>query len=164
MRMQAPAHIAALNIAGIDYTRGEDGLFDVSLDHVEAAVILGAVAFDPEHPHVEEIDPRDAEIASLRARLAAAEGAVAPVAAPEVPATPVDATVDTSPSAGGTAETVDAMAAALALEPKFDDMGRDDMVEWLKGVGVVVPSNISKENARKAIDEAIADHQSGQKD
>ena len=56
------------------------------------------------------------------------------------------------------------MAAALALNPDFDEMGRDEMVEWLKGVGVVVPSSISKSNARKAIDEAIADHQSGQKD
>lgn len=164
MKMQAPAHIAALNIAGIDYHRDEDGLFDVALDHVEAAVILGAIAFDPENPVVEEIDPRDAEIASLRARLAAAEGAAAAVPAPEVPATPVDATDDTSPPAGGTGETEDKMAAALALEPKFDDMGRDDMVEWLKGVGVVVPANVSKDVARKAIDEAIADYQSGQKD
>lgn len=164
MKMQAPAHIATMNIAGIDYARGEDGMFDVSLDHVEAAVVLGAVAFDPEHPHVEEIDPRDAEIASLRARLAAAENAAAGVPAPDVPATPVDATGDTSPSAGGTGETEDKMAAALALEPKFDDMGRDDMVEWLKGVGVVVPANVSKDAARKAIDEAIADYQSGQKD
>jgi hypothetical protein len=165
MKMRAPAHIAHFNVDNVEYTRNEEGFFEVKDDHVATALILGIVPYDPATPPVDfEADPRDAEIAELRARLALAESAAATPPAPPAPEQPADAQSDTSPPAGGTSETGDKMAAALALNPNFDEMGRDDMVEWLKDVGVVVPANISKVDARKAVDEAVADYQSGKKD
>lgn len=165
MKMQAPAHIAHFSVDNVEYHRDDEGLFDVKDEHVETLTILGAWPYDPNAPAVEHVeDPRDIEIAELRARLAAAESALETPPAPPAPEQPADDAGDTSPPAGGTPEIEDKMAAALALDPKFDDMSRDEMVEWLKEVGVVVPANISKEAARKAVDEAIADYHSGQKD
>lgn len=165
MKMQAPAHIANFNIDNVEYTRDEEGFFEVKPEHVETALILGAIPHDPALPPIDfEADPRDAQIAELHARLALAESAAAAPLTPPVPEQPADVTGDTSPPAEGTPETEDKMAAALALDPKFDEMGRDDMVDWLKEVGVVVPANISKADARKAVDEAIADYKSGKKD
>lgn len=166
MKMQAPANIAHFEMDNVKYERGDDGLFTVELNaHVDAMLRLGAQVVGPDGVPVENnipyLDPKDARIAELEAMLAAAQQAPA---APEVPATPSDATDDTSPPAGGTPEDTDKMAAALALDPKFDEMTRDEMVDWLKGVGVVVPANISKDAALKAIDDAIADYKSGQKD
>lgn len=170
MKMQAPANFAHFEIENVVYERDEHGHFNVDHpDHVDAMLRLGAHIVGPDGEAlgdtVPSLDPKDARIAELEAMLAARDAAdVVPPASPEVPADPVHETGDTSPSAGGTPETGDAMAAALALEPKFDEMGRDDLVEWLKGVGVVVPANISKDAARKAVDEAIADYESGKKD
>lgn len=166
MKMQAPANVAHFEVDNVKYERGDDGFFAVDLpDHVDALLRLGAQIVGPDgvlvHNDVPYLDPKDARIAELEAMLAAAQQAPA---APEVPADPADVTGDTSPPAGGTPESGDKMAAALALDPKFDEMTRDEMVDWLKGVGVVVPANISKDAALKAIDDAIADYKSGQKD
>lgn len=173
MKMQAPANIAHFEFENVKYERDENGHFEVAHPaHVDALLRLGAHIVGPGGETLGDtvpyLDPRDAQIASLQAQLAALQSGAteAPVASdPADIADPVlDATGDTSPPAGGGTDDTDKMAAALALEPKFDDMTRDEMVDWLKEVGVVVPANVSKDNARKAIDEAVADHESGQKD
>lgn len=100
---------------------------------------------------------KDARIAELEAKLAAAQAA--PGAA-DIPADAGAASDDTSSSTGGTADqqgggTMSEQSDKQG-EPNFDDMSRDQMVHWLKEHGVVVPVSISKADARTKIDEALA--------
>lgn len=110
------------------------------------------------------------EVASLQEQLREtgerAERAEAALAA----AQPHPGTDDTSSSTGGTssqqqddadaaAATAAKLDAALADNPNFDDMSRDQMVEWLdKNADVKVSVSISKVDARAKIDEVVAAH------
>lgn len=188
MKLVAPPEIGHFEIDNIEYRPNSDGVIEVQLAaHEQAMRRLGAVEYDPDVPTDELFNPKaderlqsdfDAEMAAkdkelaaaneanatLHQRLEALEKAMAAAKAPAVPPKPVAAPEDTSEKAGDTTATdneADKMAAALAANPNFDAMGRDDMVEWLKEVGVVVPSVISKVNARQAIDDAVADYKAG---
>lgn len=188
MKMVAPSEIGHLNFDNVEYERDEDGLFEIKHpDHIAAAHMHGLVPYDPSAPHLgldavarvepvktdfdEQLSAKDAvisdkddEIAQLKAQLAAAQAApVAPVApaGTDAPAGGAAAPGDTSEKSGGVAEEKDLMAEALAADPNFDEMGRDDLVDWLKGVGVSVPGNLSTDKAREIVDSTIADYKAG---
>lgn len=180
MKMQAPANVAHLEIDNVKYTPDEDGVVVIDNPaHVAAARRHKFRPYDPNRPTAdaptlapiasefdEAMAAKDAEIAELRRQLAEkSAGEQAPASdATDTAEDADDASGDTSESAGDTTDTEDKMGAALAAKPNFDEMNRDQMVEWLEGVGVVVPANISTAKAREAIDEAVADYQSGKKD
>jgi len=50
MKMVAPSIVSSFSIDGIEYTRQEDGTFNIADSHVATAALHGAVAFDPNHP------------------------------------------------------------------------------------------------------------------
>lgn len=177
MKMVAPAEIGHLEFDNVEYHRDEQGLFDIKHpDHIASARAHGLTEFDPSAPHLgldpapvervasefdELLSAKDDEIAQLKAQLAAAQTApVAPaaLAATDAPADAPSASGDTSEKSGGVSEDEDLIGTALAANPNFDDMDRDGLVEWLKGVGVGTPGNLSKTKAREIVDETIADY------
>ncbi len=164
--------------SGTEYTANEDqredGLWEIHPEHAVEAELHGFTVFDERtlHTHslaapvlgpdtevVDEMAAKDARIAELEALLAEkpSEGADAPDAT-DTPAEGADAPGDASEGAGGTGDDEDKLGAALALEPNFNEMGRDEMVEWLEGVGVSIAANVSTAVARSAIDSTVADY------
>lgn len=169
MKFTAPANVSHFEMDNVDYHRDENGHFEIRHpEHVKAALRHGAVpvvAGDVAAPQTAE--ERDGEIAALEARLAALRGAApvapAPVPATDTPAHPADASGDTS---GTTEGTVDASGdTSGATEGTVDEAGsidpetatRDDMVEWLAKNGVTISPASSKDNARKAVEDFLAD-------
>lgn len=184
MKMAAPENISHFEFDNVKYERDEDGTFDIKHPaHVKAATMHGARPYDPELgavvlPVVERVQSdfdqqmadKDDEIAALKRQLAEAQAAKTATETPatpgatDTPATPASASGDTSSGQGGTAsdQQEDRLGAALALNPDFDTMGRDDMVEWLKGVGISAPSNLSTEKTRSILNDAVAAYKAEQ--
>jgi len=181
MKLVAPALIASLSIDGVEYARAEDGTFDVAEHHVPEAILHGAVPFNPDHP-TGGVDP-DAHIV-LGPTGEYQDPVFLPVddeghdeghGAPEgtdIADQADDASGDTSSGAGDTtpqssqaddepsaiADDVSAIAKALEGNPDFDAMSRDEMLDWLLGIGIDLPNNSSKDRARAAIDDAVAEY------
>lgn len=176
----APLGLASMTIDNLEYTPDEDGFFVVdNEDHQRHAAMHGAVAVTAEMEEAYAIRPgsvaavlgqfdgisadeakaKDDRIAELEALLAE-KGAPAPTGdadATDAATEGASATGDTSSDDEGGADE-DKVGAALADGPNFVEMGRDEMVDWLHSVGVMIPGNVSKEAAAKAIDEVVAEH------
>lgn len=178
-KFTAPEYIDHFCFDNVEYRRDEDGEFFIQHpDHQRHAVRHGAVPVGQGVHHGVPVAPvqtdQDARIAELEAQLAEARAQLASPPAPDAPvapeatdtpADPADASGDTSEATGGTtgegasdAEATDKMAEALAAEPKFEDMTRDELVDWLAGVGVSVPGNLSKDKALEIVNETVADY------
>lgn len=146
MKFSAPASISHFEMDNVDYRRDENGHFEIRHpEHVKAALRHGAVpvvAEDVAAPQTAE--ERDGEIAALEARLAALRGA-----ATDTPAHPADASGDTSGATEGTGDDVGSIDPETAT--------RDEMVEWLAKNGVTISPASSKDNARKAVEDFLAD-------
>lgn len=162
-----PDHIAAAHMHGLtpfDPSAPNLGL-GVRPDPVQSDFDKQLFARDTEIVGLNAtVASKDDEIAQLKAQLAAAQAATGAQDAPggtDAPAGGAAAPGDTSEKSGGVSEDKDLMAEALAANPNFDDMGRDDLVDWLKGVGVSVPGNLSTDKAREIVDNTIADYKSG---
>lgn len=183
MKLAAPDRIASFSFDEVVYERDEKGEFDiVHPDHIAKAKIhgahdlvagvdyssgpipddfgnadkLAAAAAEAARKEV-VIGEKDDEIATLKAQIESLQTAAAVRQGTDTPGTGSDTSGDTSSGAGGTGETVDKLAVALAAKPNFDEMDRDAMVDWLASVEITIPGNTSKDNARKAIDDLVAD-------
>lgn len=184
-KFTAPEVIGHLEYDNVTYERGEDGLFTINHpDHVASARIHGLKEVDPNNPQLpldevvgrvassyeEELAAKNSRIAELEALLAGSGGAaeLAPtetLGGPGATDTPADtgaASESTSPATGGTTETVgeerDLIGEALAKEPNFPSMSRDERVEWLDSIGVVIPKNTSGDRALEIIKETLEDY------
>lgn len=156
MKLVAPDYVDHFNFDNVDYRRDEHGHFEIRHpEHLAMAIRHGAVPFvEGEDPVFdarplpvrlpgadEELAAKDAEIAELKAKLAAASagavtGAQDASEGTSAPAGGADASGDTSGSTGDTPAPVD-----------VDALDRDGLVAILKERGVAVPGNISKADA-----------------
>lgn len=167
-----PDHIASAGMHGLvlfDPEKGEpvaqapariESEFDATIATLNAEITAAA---DELVNRDAELAKRDEEIAELRRQLSSRPASDAQDAA-EGTSTATgtgSASGDTSSATEGTASTVDTgdkIGTALAANPDFEAMKRDDLTDWLKGVGVSVPGNLSEAKAREIVQETIADY------
>lgn len=188
MKLKAPESISHFEFDNVDYQRDDDGNFDIRHpDHLEKARMLGAHDDDgrvygqtafaaPVPTETEEklaeaqtrLDERETDLRlanerndDLQRRLEAMERHFSMGGGTNTASGTADTSGGTSSGTGGTGSdtgTGDVIGAALASNPDFAAMNRDEKVAWLKTVNVTVSSSISKENAQKAIDDLVNEY------